>query len=485
MRRFVGAVAISLGLAMVLVTAAQPPTATAAPLTTFAPAAIPLTSPELANPLRGQYEWIKNEFKPAGWPGIDVYDRFGWKDIEPVQGQYNFAVIEAGMAKAVKRGGRYGFRVMTVDTCCSDPKIVPSDFTQGKMISAGGRDNFVPDWNSAAYITRWTALMKAIAAKYAKDPRLGFLDIGGYGNWGEWHQYPFESQNTAITLESSKKIIDATVNNFPNTQLVMLVDNPAALQYALGRSPKIGLRVDCLGADGLKGAEDGMSGAQKIGPHDVYSRWKTAPFITEWCGGDAPPAQGKKQVAQYHVSMLSSGNFDFEPSDANFQSANKISGYRYSIKSMTMPASLQPGGQFGISTKWVNSNVAPTYEKWRVYVQLRRPGTTTVAVNAGSNVDLRRILPTGTTPATVNESYMLPANVAPGTYEVAVKVVGPNRYVRSMQLANAGKTADGAYRIGTVTVVATTGVAPAMQPVPRPSATPPVASRTRRRPTGY
>ena len=29
--------------------------------------------------------------------------------------------------------------------------------------------------------------IKALAARYDGDPRLGGLDLGSYGNWGEWH----------------------------------------------------------------------------------------------------------------------------------------------------------------------------------------------------------------------------------------------------------------------------------------------------------
>ena len=76
-----------------------------------------------------------------------------------------------------------------------------------------------------------------------------------------------------------------------------------------------GIRVDCLGSDDLAG------GGAAIGAvAGAANRWQTAPFITEWCqtnlgsSGADLFVQGEQQVRQYHVSMLSSGNFTYTPS---------------------------------------------------------------------------------------------------------------------------------------------------------------------------
>ena len=48
--------------------------------------AIPMSAPEIPNPMRGQYEWLGSSTVPAGFPTTDVYyrDQVAWKLIEPI-----------------------------------------------------------------------------------------------------------------------------------------------------------------------------------------------------------------------------------------------------------------------------------------------------------------------------------------------------------------------------------------------------------------
>jgi hypothetical protein len=77
---------------------------------------------------------------------------------------------------------------MTCDTYAGG-KSVPDYFAtsaNGWTCSALG-NTWIPNWNSAALLTRLTALVNALAASYANDVRLAYLDVGLYGNYGEWH----------------------------------------------------------------------------------------------------------------------------------------------------------------------------------------------------------------------------------------------------------------------------------------------------------
>ena len=42
----------------------------------------------------------------------------------------------------------------------------------------------IPDWNSEAFLSGYERLMAALGAKYANDPRLGYVDVGGYAPGG-------------------------------------------------------------------------------------------------------------------------------------------------------------------------------------------------------------------------------------------------------------------------------------------------------------
>ena len=78
------------------------------PATTFTPAVIPGSAPEIPNTGRGLYDWQGGTSgRPSGWPLVDYYmrDEIVWsRDLEPSKGVYPFlerpGVIDEGLAKA-------------------------------------------------------------------------------------------------------------------------------------------------------------------------------------------------------------------------------------------------------------------------------------------------------------------------------------------------------------------------------------------------
>ena len=40
-----------------------------------------------------------------------------------------------------------------------------------------------------------------LAEKYNDDPRMSWIDIGFYGNWGEWHTCPIQYPNASGEYE--------------------------------------------------------------------------------------------------------------------------------------------------------------------------------------------------------------------------------------------------------------------------------------------
>ena len=48
------------------------------------PGQLPSTQ-EIVNPMRGQYEWLSNNYwssTPNGWPVLDLYNRYTWRELE-------------------------------------------------------------------------------------------------------------------------------------------------------------------------------------------------------------------------------------------------------------------------------------------------------------------------------------------------------------------------------------------------------------------
>jgi hypothetical protein len=318
----------------------------------------------------------------------------------------------------------------------------------------------LPDWNSSAYLTRLQEVLTAIGTRYKDEPTFAWVDVSAYGNWGEFHLYPFTqpggpydtSTQKPITDANARKIVQMNAAAFPSKLLVVNSEQPAALAEAVATmSPPIGLRVDCLGADGLAGGENAINAAP-----GASDRWRTAPFITEWCqsniGGSGADlfVQGEQQVRMFHISMLSSDNFKTDPTGGMettaFRTANVEAGYRLRTDSVAVTVNAATPGTIGVKTHWVDDNVAPTYLAWKVTFGLK--GATTVEVPM--TVDLRKAMPD----AALGDDETLTAATAPapGSYQAYLRVDDAQGISPPMNLAMQGRDAAGNYVLGAVTI---------------------------------
>ena len=432
----------------------------------FAPVALAYAEDELVNPLRGQYQWHERAAVPVGWATVDSYYRWNWIDIEPTRGTYNWAPIDAKVAQAKTRGGRFGLRIMALCQDCSPHlydgahSAIPDDLaaTTNALIAKpdGDTSNYViPDWNSETYLTRLEQLLNAIAERYRNEPHLGFVDVSGYGNYGENHLYPFDaayatSAQRPLTATSAQRLVRINAAAFSNKTLLTTTAQSDILAAAVASSaPRIGLRIDCLGSDRLGGAENALARVPASA-----SQWRVAPVMTEWCAfnigssGANPFVQGLTQLRQHHVSTIGT-NFRAAPATAEevaaFRQVNVESGYRLRTSMVELTADTAKPRELRVKATWINDNVAPTYLPWRVVIRLRGLNT----VEAPLAVDLRKVLPVQTDGAfAINELVTLSDSLRTGTYTVDIRVEDTQGVSLPMRLAMPGRDATGAHVLG-------------------------------------
>jgi hypothetical protein len=298
--------------------AAAAPEAAAFPPVTLQPTPISLEDPELVNPGRGFYRWRGVEIVPVPEPAYDEYDRFFWHDpenpeesIETYSGVYNFSRIDNALSAAASRGHKFAFRIRTMANKRSGKRYVPDYLAD---CGWNYRGTFIPDWNSACFLDNAARLMNALGARYNNDPRVAWMDIGLYGEWGEWalseETYTAAPQGTSMaTDESLTRIIDMQVNAFPNVRKVMMAKTRAsAVIHALSRSDQIGWRVDCFARNGYFNFH---SHPDHLPAWDLMQdRWKTAPVIVEFCTDNVSLSNSTplKQVQEFHISLIGNGN---------------------------------------------------------------------------------------------------------------------------------------------------------------------------------
>ena len=396
---------------------------------------------DLPNSLRGQYRWLGADPTPATVTSNDVYyrDQVYWGRIEKADNVFDFAWIEAGLADAGARGGKFGFRVMAycpgcwMDSRADFPAVTPSFIPR----QAGG---YIPDWNSAAFLSQWKELMAELGRRYGNDPRLGYVDVGGYGSYGEWHV----DAGTRVSDRNGLAIVKAVTSAFPTKHVLINTMTPVPFTLkALKANRNLGLRTDNLGCPDMYSTVPGDPRLQNV--------WRTRPFFSEWCTR-ADPVLGAKQVRQFHISTLSSGNMPWNHSTlggkqrSTYVKALASAGYRIRVRSVTLPDAFAAGSRVVVRTAWANQGTAPTYDRWNVRLVFVHAATgKTVSRSLGQ--PLKGLVDTSQRRATINTS-----GLAGGRHHVFLSVVDPSGYSEPMRLANTGRSAVGTYPVGTVKV---------------------------------
>ena len=435
----------------------------------FTPAPIPLSDPEIPNPMRGGYP-LWGIMNPSNWPITDLYERFDWADFESAQGVYNWSWMESRLASAKAKGGKWGFRIMAGNSSRGGnspavPQYLAAMMPKGFWFTYPGNSyqTYAPDWNDPSFLSRVQALFQAISQKYGNDPRLGWIEIGIYGDWSEWHVWQWPYTDTAygpsptgaadMTSAHKRQIIQWHVDAFPAKQVVMPLDEAGETAWAITTYPKLGLRRDCLGYPDFINSH--------MAPYfpQIQNQWQTAPFITETCyiaSGSGGFQRAADQVVQYHVSMVSGHNMQSYASltpteQSQLQQTYKSAGYRFVLDRLTMPARIAPGASFTTDASWLNVGSAPAYVPWDI-VLLLKDNSGSAVWRGKSHLSLQTLLPTGATPAPISDAFSLPASLASGTYTVSLRVEDPAAYYAPLNLAIQGRRADGSYDLGQIAV---------------------------------
>ena len=439
----------------------------------------------------------------------NAYYRFDWGiEIETAQGVYNWAKFDQQINSAIDNGQMFSFGLMPMCTACSNTGIAGLTYprylhTLMQAEAAGSQDWFysagnvwVPNWNSPNYLGRYQALLNAVAAHIASGSHNGknykdviyYVDIRGYGDFGEWHTYPWygtEPAGRKATSATLKALIDmnlAAFPNYPNVIMISAFNQGGASQiptdvsyYALTKSNAwgpLGWRRDNWGDPNTDNilANNGSSynpgtGSVAFAPL-ITNRYKTSPIVGEPNNATgstgAPYTDLSREINLYHATSFGDGNFPNagDPTtQANIIACSKVSGYRLVLTGGNMTTTLTSGGGFSMSLNWQNIGVAPTYENWDVVYELRKSDGT-VVWKGNSTFKPKLFIPQGT-PTTASDNFTLSA-VAAGTYSMYLIVRDPLNYKTPLPLAITGRNADGSYLLRSNVTVTTGG--PVNQP---------------------
>lgn len=341
-----------------------------------------------------------------------AYFRVLWKEFEPVQGQYNYDLIQKLVDTAKEKGQTLTFRLMPHSTRARDD--VP-DWLK-KLISCPERPDGMRVKDSPTdplFLKLFGKAIEALAERFDGEPAFHTVDICLPGAWGEGHKLELYPD------EDLRQLIDTFLFSFKRTNLVSQIGLPWLVNYANSVRP-VGWRGDGCG--------------EPYHMRERYPRrlaqidseiWKKAPvsfesfwWLSEWLRQGWDIDSIIEQTLSWHVRA-----FNAKSVAIPYALRDKVEywlsrmGYHFSPRSFTCPDAASPGNEVACELVMENTGVAPLYEK--LPLLLRLAGDKSFTFDTG--IEPITLLP-GT--SVKRFTLALPKDMPCGSYSVQIGIEG-------------------------------------------------------------
>ena len=170
-----------------------------------------------------------------------------WMNLNPGEGIYDWSYIDKMLVMCEKYGLTYGIRFLPYasSTGTDDNYGSDHDFTPQWVYDKGAEkvrlpreydENVlvdIPKWDDPVYLQAIKDFYKAMADKYDNDPRVEFIDVSIFGDWGEWHNGMVRGAEMP-SLEIQKEMLSYIKSLFKNKLLAVPSDARGEIyRYAL------------------------------------------------------------------------------------------------------------------------------------------------------------------------------------------------------------------------------------------------------------
>lgn len=383
---------------------------------------------------------------------------------------FDWSALDTALSTIAARGHQTAFRFYL--DYPGQPSGVPQYLLDGGLATHSYSDygnngvSVSPDYDDPNLRTAIDHFVAALGQRYDGDARVGFVQAGLIGFWGEWHTYPYNGDggqpNWMPSDATQLEVLTDFTNAFHTTKL--MVRNPTTMNAAL----PIGYHDDSFALE-TKTSSLGWHFMDNMVAAGATDKWKTEPiagelrpelqpclFSAAGCpvledGGDNDFAGSADQT---HASWL----MDHYAFETGYSVADKPAalaastslGYSFRATQALVPSSTAPT-TVSVGLSVANIGRAPFYYDWPItlsYVNASGAAVKTVATSwhvsdiaSGASTQF-----TGSIDLT---------GVAPGTYTLVAQVTNPLAGGLPIRFANAAQdtTKSGWLTLGTTTVV--------------------------------
>jgi hypothetical protein len=459
----------------------------------------------LDNPLKGFARfYFPGDDQSLGYPRSLAWSYFGLSEVMTSAtdcGSYNWSIVDNALNEIASYGNQAAIRFYmeypggtgshpgNAIPHCFDGHVTYRNNTYWGTVS--------PDYDSAYLLNAVSNFIAAFGARYDGDPRIGFINLGLVGLWGEWHTWPFDTDtadgypNLMPTDAHATQIVTAFDNAFSRTKLEIRYPDSAG---GAANTRDIGYHDDsfCY-KEGSPLA--GVTLPQSLGGADyaqlqralnmgVENKWITdsmggevrpeiqSSAFTSWPGGSGQVDNMKACIELEHTTWkINQTSQSYSSSDANVAAAVRLMGYDLTATHAYFPNSVT-GSSATVGVTIANNGVAPFYYPWTISLGLKNAAGTVVKT-WDTPWDLRTVMPlrirafpdwnVGADPAYRDFGYpqyfqtsVSTTGVASGSYQLVLKVKNPlealSTAAKKLRFGNATQNADGWLGLGSIGV---------------------------------
>lgn len=396
------------------------------------------------------YQDFDGNLKNEGYPDTTIaYFRIYWKFVEPEQGKYRWDLIDKALETARQRGQTLMLRIAPYGT--GNQNDVPGWYREMVGDKKDWREKkWQVDPEDPRYARHFTTMIKNLANRYDGHPDLESVDVSIVGAWGEG------AGSALLTPKTRRELVDAYIDNFKKTHLVMLLTDEKTNGYAMSHAD-VGWRVDCLGdMGGFSPTWSHMNDyyPQAIINFGVRDAWKKAPVTLEVCwvmqhwkdmGWDVNRIIAES--LKWHVSSFNAKSSpvpeDWWPS---VDSWLRKMGYRFVLRKFTYPATVKAGEGLSFTSWWENAGVAPCYRKFPLALRLHNGQKSKILT---TDADITTWLPGDNL---YDNSVTVPPDVPAGEYDLQIAILDPRPKNPTIKLAITDRQKDGWYPLGKINI---------------------------------
>lgn len=189
---------------------------------------------DLQNPLTGFYPFGPVE-STLSFPATLEYLSVPLKSVVIGKNRHTWTNFEQ-QVQSVARNGRQSIVRFYIDYP-GYPSAIPDFLIQQGLATKTYTQNgncltcsLLPDYSNPALIETLLQFIQAFGRRYNGDKRIGIVQLGLIGFWGEWHTWPLQyNAQTFPSTQVQADIIKTYRNAFPNT-LLQIGINVASLE---------------------------------------------------------------------------------------------------------------------------------------------------------------------------------------------------------------------------------------------------------------